>query len=182
MTIEQFRPESSSRGNVLFDALESHINDGDRILDIGCAYSCMAGLIRNEFPKCQLFGFDSNMAIMSELKDTHPYYRWERILIKAGDELKDYIVTSPDVIIHIGIDASWSDIWKVHPWLIKNYKPRMAMLETGRMGGYEVAIEQMAKVVKAYLDAGYTMTEEGQFDFDYNGDCLEDRHYRILTI
>ena len=168
MTIEQFRPERSTRGNVLYSKIKPYLENDMRILDIGCAYSCLAGLIRDDFPKCQLFGFDSNGEIIKELGQRYPHYRWERVLVNRGDELKDYISTCPDFIIHIGIDSDeWSAIWKVHEFILcmKN-TPRYALLESGRRDGYENPMRTCFKICKFYIEADYELLDLGQFDFD----------------
>jgi hypothetical protein len=60
--------------------------------------------------------------------------------------------------------------------------PGQSWLETGRNDVYRVATKQLDEVTELYLDVNYSLEEMGQFFFDYDGDCLWDRHYRILTI
>ena len=186
MTITQFRPGHSTRGNILYSKLKPYLVDDMVILDIGCAYACLYPLINSDFPNTDYFGFDNHRAIITELWKKYPEQIWNRLAIKDGSELKD--ITSPmpalDVAIHIGLDAEWSAIWKVHPWLIENCPPKLALLETGRRDGYEGPMATYNKVVALYIEAGYKRADSGQFDFDWDAQGAKfnkDRHWSILV-
>ena len=183
MTIEQFRPGHSTRGNILYSKLKPHLKDDMIILDIGCAYACLYPLINSDFPNTDYFGFDNHGGIITELWKKYPEQIWNRIDIKDGSEIKDVVSPMPalDVAIHIGVDAEWSAIWKVHPWLIENHPPELVLLEAGRRDGYEGCVMTYMKISALYIEAGYKLADSGQFDFDWDGECLKDRHYSILT-
>ena len=181
MTSTQYRPENSTRGKILYDKISPYIQDGAYILDIGCSYSPLSPHIRADFPKCQLFGFDSNGEIIKELRKTRPHYRWERILVDRGNELENYVTSTPDVVIHTGVNGAWSEIWTVHEWLFENgFSPQAALLETGYKSGYWQCMETYVQIIALYLQHRFYIKDFGWFDFDYEHATLKERHYCVL--
>ena len=182
MTIsDQYRPENSTRGKVLYDKIKPHIKDGVFILDVGCSHSAISTHIRADFPKCELFGFDNNGAIINELRKTRPYYRWERVAIEQGNELERFNLAIPDIVIHTGVNGAWSNIWRIHEWLFENnLVPDLALFETGRKDGYEQCMEIYAKLTVLYFQNGFQLLDHGRIEFDYEHATLRERYYCVL--
>lgn len=180
-SIEQYRPEHSRRGKKLYLILKPYIKDGMRILDAGCSYAPVSHYIYSDFPKCQVFGFDNNGKVIRELKNRYSRFRWERIDFKQGDDLKDYVITAPEIVIHTGVNADWSNIWMVHKWLMDSGRePQYVLLETGRRDGYEICMKVYNRVVVYYIEHGFKLLDSGQIDHDFAGECLRDRRYSLL--
>jgi hypothetical protein len=119
----------SDRGELLLPHVERLLRPGDRVLDIYCGFSPLAGLLR----EVEIRGFDSDGRIIEELRERYPEHRWHQISERhlPFAELPEEI----DILVGLGLSrghAPWDaqHALEIVRYLLGRYYPRACLFES----------------------------------------------------
>jgi len=177
--------DKSNRTDILFALIKSHIKDGIFILDIGCGSprhrwgNCLPEQIHGNFGNIEYLGIDIDEEVIEFCKEVRSFYKW-----LYGDVTKLVIDRRYGLVIHVGFNGWWSNIWKTHLNLTKrkNFKPPLVFLEAGTPLDSNSEHKEVFDMVKnrIYLKAGYRIIQEGTYLWDAKDMRNIKRYFVIL--
>ena len=158
---DYLKPENNNRSEILSKILNPYIQSSEKVLDINCGFSPLAGLFLSN--NCDFTGFDISEEAIAYAKE-----RFKKANFFVSDDSSAPVPSDLDVIIHLGVTGG-KDRWNLESKTeiettkraILNNLPRMIILESAQVR--KTSYETLRDFVKEL--SAYELKEEREYDF-----------------